>query len=77
MDNDVIRESLIYIRERLQDERGSDFRGVEALRLAILKFIPDGFTVLDHEKCCVNCKSPAAYCTLFCTNCGLRIIRRD
>lgn len=77
MDNDVIRKNLIYIRERLQDERGSDFSGVEALRLAILKFTPAGYTVLDHEKCCINCKAPAAYCFNYCASCGLRIIRRD
>ena len=83
MDNEVIRSHLLYARERLQDERGSDFSGVEALRLAILKFVPDDFTVLDNNDNCMRCGAKLYLIDIdngnyrYCPNCGYRIIRRD
>ena len=80
MNNEEVRNCLLYVRARLQDERGSDFSGVKALRLAILKYIPEGYTVLDEDNICMFCNAKIYPVDIdngtyrFCPNCGCKII---
>lgn len=73
MDYDVIRKNLIYLREQTQIERGYDFSGCEALRRAIIRFTPEGYTVLDADDKCIHCNTLLCSEYKYCPNCG-RII---